>query len=296
MKMSFFDTLDAVLRTGSLAAAAVEMNVTPSAVSLQMKQVEAHFGQPLFDRSGLQVRPMPFAKVVADLMRQPMQRLESLRRRTNVQVEGLLRMGVIETLQASMLPVAVHHLCMLHPALLVRPVQGRTIELIDAVKAVTLDTALVVQPPTGGSKRLHWLPVMRNELVLVAPPQATGNTASALFKAHEWIRFDPATHTGRLAARWVGAHTRDARTAMDLQSAHAIVAMVSAGLGVSVLPAPDVRMTLAYPVRTLKLGRDTPSLQISLVARKADAGNRQLAALHEAFEHAASTGLRTIAR
>ena len=90
MKMTFFHTLDAVLRTGSLAAAAVEMNVTPSAVSLQMKQVEAHFEQPLFDRSGLQVRPVPFAKEVVKIIRQPMQRLVSLPRRTNVQVEGLL--------------------------------------------------------------------------------------------------------------------------------------------------------------------------------------------------------------
>jgi DNA-binding transcriptional LysR family regulator len=61
---------------------------------------------------------------------------------------------------------------------------------------------------------------------------------------------------------------------MDLQSAHAIVAMISAGLGVSVLTAPDARVTLAYPVRILRLGRDAPSTQISSVARKADAGNR----------------------
>ena len=56
MKRSFFATLEAVLRTGSLAGAAREMHVTPSAVSMQMKQLEADFGQPLFDRAGLSVR------------------------------------------------------------------------------------------------------------------------------------------------------------------------------------------------------------------------------------------------
>lgn len=65
MKLSFFDTLDAVLRSGSLAGAAREMHVTPSAVSMQMKQMEAHFGQPLFDRAGLTVRPTPLARHVA---------------------------------------------------------------------------------------------------------------------------------------------------------------------------------------------------------------------------------------
>ena len=69
MKLSFFATLDAVLRTGSLAGAAREMHVTPSAVSMQMKQLEAHFGQPLFDRAGLSVRPRPIALEIAGTMR-----------------------------------------------------------------------------------------------------------------------------------------------------------------------------------------------------------------------------------
>jgi len=53
------DTLDAVLRGGSLAAAASETNLTASAVSMQMKQLEAYLGQPLFDRSGHAIRPTP---------------------------------------------------------------------------------------------------------------------------------------------------------------------------------------------------------------------------------------------
>ncbi len=56
MKIDTFATLDAVLRGGTFAAAAAARNVTPSAVSMQMKQLEAYMGQPLFDRSGLQVR------------------------------------------------------------------------------------------------------------------------------------------------------------------------------------------------------------------------------------------------
>ena len=57
MKIEMFDTLDAVLRGGSLAAAASETNLTASAVSMQMKQLETYLGQPLFDRSGHAIRP-----------------------------------------------------------------------------------------------------------------------------------------------------------------------------------------------------------------------------------------------
>ena len=282
MKLSFFDTLDAVLRTGSLAGAAREMHVTPSAVSMQMKQMEAHFGQPLFDRAGLTVRPTPLARQIADVMREPMKRVEALRRRTTTQVEGSMRLGVIETMQATLLPAAVAYLRSHHPALQVRPVRGRTVELLDALKAGKLDAAIVVQPSTGGSQRLAWHPVLRKELVLLAPPQAPQARPAVLFKNYEWIRFDPDTSAGRMAARWVRKHAPAARPTMELQSVQAVVAMVSAGLGVSIVQQPDALMTLAHPVRVLRLGRGAPTVQVSLVSRPADAGSRKLEVLRDA--------------
>jgi DNA-binding transcriptional LysR family regulator len=283
MKLSFFATLDAVLRTGSLAGAAREMHVTPSAVSMQMKQLEAHFGQPLFDRAGLSVRPRAIALEIAGTMRDALDRLESLRRRTGTRVEGQVRLGVIETMQATLLPAAMAWLRAQHPALHVRPVRGRSIELLEAVKSGDLDAAIVVQPTTGGSQRLLWHPVLRREMVLVAPPDAAEARAPALFKAHEWIRFDPETGTGRLAAQWVRKHAPGARPTIELQSVHAIVAMVSAGLGVSVVPEPDAQTTAAHAVRIVRLGRDAPQLQVALVARPQDADNRKVEALREAM-------------
>lgn len=283
MKLSFFATLEAVLRTGSLAAAAREMHVTPSAVSMQMKQLEAHFGQPLFDRAGLSVRPRPIALEIAETMRDAMGRLESLRRRTDARVQGQVRLGVIETMQATLLPAAMAWLRAQHPALHVRPVRGRSSELLEAVKAGELDAAVVVQPATGGSQRLAWYPVLKREMVLVAPPAATEARAPALLKAHEWIRFDPETGTGRLAARWVRRHAPGARATIDLQSVQAIVALVSAGLGVSVVPEPDAPTTQAHGVRIVRLGRDAPQLQVSLVVRPAEADNRKVQALRDAL-------------
>ncbi|AEG91212.1 LysR family transcriptional regulator [Ramlibacter tataouinensis] len=283
MKLSFFATLDAVLRTGSLAGAAREMHVTPSAVSMQMKQLETHFGQPLFDRSGLSVRARPIALEIAETMRETLGRLESLRRRTGARVEGQVRLGVIETMQATLLPAAMVWLRAQHPALHVRPVRGRSVELLEAVKGGELDAAVVVQPSTGGSQRLLWHPVLHRELVLLAPPDAVEARAPALLKAHEWIRFDPETGTGRLAARWVRKHAPGARPTIDLQSVHAIVAMVSAGLGVSVVPEPDARTAQAHRVRIVRLGRDAPTLQVALVARPADADGRKLQALRDAM-------------
>jgi DNA-binding transcriptional LysR family regulator len=283
MKFSFFETLEAVLRTGSLGRAANEMNLTPSAVSMQMKQVEIFFGQPLFDRSGLQVRPTEFAREVAGVMHQPMLQIEQLRRRNSIQIEGTLRLGVIESMQASLLPGTVQQLKSKHPSLQLRPARGRAVELIAAVKANELDAAIVIQTAKGGSQRLHWQHLFQNEMVVVAPEECKVDNIKQLFSEHPWIRFDTSTSTGKMAAKWINQNAPHAKNYMDLPSVHLILAMVSAGLGVSMIPSVDRRMTLAYPVRIYALGASAPVLNMVLVTRKTEASTRPIDALIKAI-------------
>jgi DNA-binding transcriptional LysR family regulator len=288
MKFSFFETLEAVLRTGSLSRAADEMNLTPSAVSMQMKQVEVFFGQPLFDRSGLQVKPMPFAHEVASVMQLPMQQIEQLRRRNSIQIEGTIRLGVIESMQASLLPGVIQHLLKKHPALQLKPARGRAVELIAAVKANELDAAIVVQPVKGGSQRLHWQHLFKNELVVIAPPTAKAAKIHQLFCDYPWIRFDASTSTGKLAAQWIGQNMPQAQRSMDLPSVHAVLSMVNAGLGVSMVPSIDPRMMMAYPVRVYPIGRGAPALNVVLLTRKNEPKTRLMDALFESIQAATS--------
>ncbi len=173
MKIEMFDTLDAVLRGGSLAAAASEMNLTASAVSMQMKQIEAWLGQPLFDRSGHTIRPTPLAHEVSAAMRQGLEHLQSLRRRSAVVVEGVVRLGMIESMLPVLLPGTLTELRTRYPRLGVRPTGGRSTGLTDAVKSGELDAAVVAEPPGGGSARLQWQPLFRSEMRLIVPPNAT---------------------------------------------------------------------------------------------------------------------------
>jgi DNA-binding transcriptional LysR family regulator len=82
------------------------------------------------------------------------------------------------------------------------------------------------------------------------------------------------------------------RSAMEFDSVIAIVAMVSAGLGVSVVQLMDPTVCDRYPVRRVRLGADAPTLQISLVSRKADEDSRVLQALTEAVERTLLPGVR----
>jgi DNA-binding transcriptional LysR family regulator len=289
MKLDIFLTLGAVLRGGTLAAAAAERSLTPSAVSMQMKHLETYLGQPLFDRSGLQVRPMRLAHEVSALMGGALQQLESLRKNSTALIEGTVRLGVIESMQPMVLPATMRLLRERFSGVALRLVRGRSGTLISSVKAGDLDAALVAQPENGGSARLRWQPMFRRELVLVAPPTATENSITALFRKYEWIRYDRESVTGSLSARFVTEHVPEKHGQLEFDSTPAIIAMVSNGLGVSILQIADPGLLHTYPVRIVRLGRSAPVLQLSLVTRKADDDSRPVMAVRDAVLSALST-------
>lgn len=292
MKLETFATLAAVIEDGSFAAAAATMHLTPSAVSMQMKLLEQYLGQPLFDRSGLQVRPNALAREVAASMEGGLRHLNALRRRASVAVEGVVRLGVIESMQPVLLPGTLRYLRDRYPRLTVKPVRGRSAGLIEMVKAGQLDAAVVARPESGRMATLRWYPVATRELMLIAPPDvsgrgargARGESAADLLARHDWIRYDRATVSGAMAARHVHGLLPDKRSAMEFDSVTAIVAMVSAGLGVSVVQLMDPTVIDRYPVRRVSLGPDAPVLQMSLVLRRADEDSRLLQALRAAVE------------
>ncbi len=283
MKVEAFATLHAVIRTGSFAGAAAQMNLTPSAVSMQMKQLEQYLGLPLFDRSGPQVRPRVAAFDVAAAMRDGLQRIDELRRRPTMAIEGTVRLGIIESLLPSLLPGTLSALRAAHGRLAVRPVRGRSASLIADVKAGQIDAAVVAMPAKGGSDRLRWWPLARRELVMIAPPEAPEASPTALLRRHDWIRYDRSTVTGAMAARHVLSLVPDKRGSLELDSAPAIIAMVSGRLGVSIIHLLDAALCQAYPVRELRLGRNAPTLELTLVTRKGADDDRALAVVREAL-------------
>lgn len=283
MNLASLATLAAIVERGSFAAAAEAVGRTPSAVSLQVKQLEAWFGRPLFDRSTRTVQPTPLGRDVASAAREVVARLDGLRTRPALTVAGRVRLGAFATAQADVLPEALKHLRERHPALDVELELADSDALIAAVKAGRLDAAVVVRPASGGSRRLDWRNLASQPYVLLAPASASGRTPQELVQRHEVIRYDPALTGGRAAARYLREVFPRAKVAIDVRSIDAIVAMVSAGLGVSIVPRPRQALLDAHRVRAVALGRRRPARQIAFVARRADAENRNVAAVAEAL-------------
>ena len=67
--------LEAAARTGSLTAAAAELNVTHSAISQRIKTLETHFGQALLARGARGVTPTPQADQFLEALRASLDRV-----------------------------------------------------------------------------------------------------------------------------------------------------------------------------------------------------------------------------
>ncbi|RSZ47399.1 MULTISPECIES: LysR family transcriptional regulator [unclassified Variovorax] len=284
MNLTMLVTLRTILEQGSFTAAAGVVGCSPSAVSLQVKQLEQYFGRPLFDRSTRVVVPTDFARDVVSAVGDFSHRLQMLRSRPVVEVAGRIRVGVITSMQSDVLPQALHALRQKHPSLdVVVPPLNDSDEMISELKAARLDVALLVRPESGGSRRLVWQELHRQPYVLLAPPNAPGKTVRQLLETCDWIGYDLSLSGGRVAARYVRSLKPDARCVMELRSMDAIVAMVAQGLGVSVVPQPRRPLVDAYAVREVGLGSRAPFRKLSLVWRNSDEGSRNVEAVAQAF-------------
>jgi len=280
MNLAMLSTLQAIIEQGSFAAAAERVGCTPSAVSLQIKQLESHFGRPLFDRSSRAVKPTPLALDIAGVAKEYTARLDALRARPMMAVSGVVRFGAITSMQTDVMPGIVQRLAAEHPGLELRisPVND-TEDLLAELKADRLDAAMIVRPAAGGARRLLWTDLGRQKYVMLAPADAGASRPEALLRTLNWIAYDTLLSGGRTAAQYVRRIAPAARRSMELRSMDAIVSMVSLGLGISVLPKPRQALLDAYPVKVISLGANAPSRQIALARREADADNRNLDAV-----------------
>ena len=286
MNVTALSTLVAILERGSFAAAADEVGCTPSAVSLQIKQLEAYFGQSLFDRSARSVKPTAFASEAGAIARDLIGRLEALRARRSIAVAGRLRLGTIATIATDALPRALRVLRDRHSALDVEVSLNDSDALLSELRAGRIDAAALIRPQSGGSSRLLWQNLAKQPFVMLVPAHAPSSSPKVLLEQCEWIRYDTSLTGGRIAARYVRRTGSRARCVIELRSIDAIVAMVSAGLGVSVVPRPRQALLDAHAVREVRLGKQGATRQIALVRRSADVDSRNIDAVLQAFSTA----------
>ncbi len=155
----------AVVDHGGFSAAARHLHCTQSAVSLQIKRLEAHTGQRLFRRTSRRVQLteaggtlLPFARHLLQLQQQALAALEA------TQPAAPLRFGLTEEQAMAYLPTVLERLARDRPAVHLQVDCALSTELIERFDAGELDVALTVRHRATGAGRL----IAHESLVWVA--------------------------------------------------------------------------------------------------------------------------------
>jgi DNA-binding transcriptional LysR family regulator len=162
-----------VAQAGSFSAAAHTLGYTQSAISRQVAALEAVAGRRLFDRSRHGVTLTPAGARLLPRATRVLEELDAARREAAGEqaAAGPVRLGAFATAAAGLVPRA---LASLPPELKVTLREGTTPALTRAVRAGTLDLAILARtppfrPPDAESPALELTTLSERELVLGVP-------------------------------------------------------------------------------------------------------------------------------
>lgn len=269
MSIRHLRTLLAIAERGSFAAAAKDVHLTQSAVSMQMKALEEELGITLFDRT---TRPPALTEAARALLPGAEELVRGYgrlvrRKEDDPAVAGHLRLGAVPSVITGILPRVIAALRRRHPGVHVEIAMALSAELVERLTRRKLDAVIVselARVPPG----FRWSPFAREPLVLIAPMDAPERSAQELLSSYPFIRYSRQAWVGRLIDTMLERRRIKVEEAMTLDTLEAVTAMVAHGLGVSIVPQRGPGVPLPFPVRPVALPSPAVHREIGLLQAK----------------------------
>ncbi len=264
----------AMAEEGSVSGAARRLGASLSAVSQQLSNLERALDAPLFDRAA---RPMALTPEGALFLRRAQAILnEAALARAELAARDLagltrLRLGLIEDFDAEVTPRLLAEMGGELTACHFLLETGASHHLLEQLEARALDVAVAAQNgPAPAWMEMH--PLLSEPFVLAVPPGSGSNAAG--LPDLPFINYTARHMMGRTIEGWLVRQGLALPHRFELDSYHAILAMVAAGAGWTIitplglhaaqrfrdvvevrpLPGAPVSRSIALHARTCVLG------------------------------------------
>lgn len=265
MDTRFLESFVKVVELGSIAAAARLLDLTPTAVSLRLKALEAQVGTPLIERAGRTVKPTQAGSKVlkqAGLILREVKNFNSLASNNELPA-GPLTLGATPSALKGMVPSVLKKWVDKYEniEILIEPASSTV--LYDRVMQGQLDAAVLVHPLFEMPKVVGWKLLRKEQLILLTPSSIKKGDPFAIINPNPFIRYDRRVVAGKMADDYLRSHNIHPKARLELDGLDYIADLVKAGLGVSVLPdwatgnhleTSLARHALPEPVPTRSIG------------------------------------------
>ena len=224
----------------SMARAAESLHLSAPAVSMQIKEVEAHVGLSLFDRHGRQVSLSTAGEyflVHARRLLADLKEADNAMARFKRLEHGLLTIGIVSTAKY-FVPQLLARFHEEHPGIEVRlRVVGNRGQLVSLMEAGEVDLSVKGRPPKEIATRSESFAA--HPLVFVCPPGhpllAVGHPPVAALQGCAFIVREQGSGTRAAMAGFFAEHRFNPHITMEMSSNETIKQAVMAGMGLSFL-------------------------------------------------------------
>lgn len=230
----------AVIRGGTLSAAARQLSLSQSAASQALGDLERQLGVVLFERLGRRLelndagrRLLPYAEKVLH----GLDELVDAAREPDGELRGTLHIAASATIGTYLLPMLAGRFIERHPAVDLQLRLRNTEDVMRDIQRFDADLGLI--EGQCSESRLVSEVWRQDEMVVVAAPQhplaTRGGLGVEALQAAQWILREPGSGTRAIFEAAIHPHVERIRVRMELDQHEAIKQAVRAGFGLGCL-------------------------------------------------------------
>ena len=237
MNTKFLRTFLLVHKTGSMAQAAREQNITHGAVAQQILTLEYEIGCQLVSRVGRTVNLTEAGLKLLSSFEIILNEIEQLPKLANTkEIRGEIKVGAGNSVLNSVLPSILSCLTKNYPEVNVKIQPGISSDFFARIENGNLDVAIAIEPPFVLPKSLQWNPLREEPFVLLAAMKHAEKEPHELLRRLPFIRYDKTSWTGKIIDNYLRSINVDPIDRFELNAIESIAMMVNQDLGVSIVP------------------------------------------------------------
>lgn len=239
MSLNAYEVFIAIAERGSFAAAAHQLNLSPSAVSHALASFEQKLGFVLFVRNRSGVRLTSGGEVLLPMAREVQLCNEKLEQQASKLLgleTGRVRIGAFSSVSVAWMPKIIRSFSNLYPNIEVIIEQGGYFDVLDWIVKSRVDLGFVTTPPT--SSGLALTPLYVDPLVCITPPnfQPKNRVYMTIPELCEHNVILQGEGYDNETQQLLAAHKASVKSNAQAIDDAAIIAIVESGLGISIIP------------------------------------------------------------
>lgn len=242
MNLRGLNTLVEIAQVGSFAGVAERTGLTLSAISIQMKTLEAELQLSLFDRSHRPPTLTPTGRQVVAYARSILADAEKIRTISKQPhtLHGTYQIGFVPTASVRLMPQFLSNARVNYPNVTFQVESALTSELMRKLRSGLLDAAVLTETAEVEAEFI-FKPLTTERFVLAKPYDSDADSLQDCMKTMPFIQFAPSIGIGAIAASHLRDKGIEIRQSHILDSIEAAMGCVNAGVGFAILPEPDAR-------------------------------------------------------